>query len=53
MYVLKKGPFLLGERLLYLTPLTMQPRSLLPPSSEERSAKGYGKSETVHISERV
>lgn len=33
--------------MLYLAPFTGQPRTLLPPSSEERSAEACGKSEAV------
>lgn len=33
--------------MLYLAGLTVQPRILLPPSSEERSAEEDGKSEAV------
>lgn len=33
--------------MLYLAPLTVQPRNLLPPSSRKRSAEEYGKSEAV------
>lgn len=42
-----KGPFTLEGRLLYLASLTVQPGNLLPPSSEERSAEEYGKSEAA------
>ena len=41
-----KAPLTLGGRLLYLVSWTVQPRSLLPLSSEERSAES-GKSEAA------